>query len=171
MVIGGDLFSLVFGSEWQEAGVFAQILSLWIMIWFVTSVLSPIISVLEIQGFGLSTSTSNLVTRSVSLGIGGIVGSVYVGIWLFCFAGLLIAVYTLFIFMRRTGGSFMTVWQNINLEMVFGVVAFILLLLCMFIGISGFIVCCIAIVMGIGYVIWLISKNRLVKSYLFGKLQ
>ena len=148
--------------------MFAQILSLWIMIWFVASTLSPVISVLEIQGFGFMTSAANLITRTLSLVIGGVVGSVYVGLWLFSLTGLLIVVYTLFIFMRRTGVSLMTIWQNIHLEMVFGVVAFILLLFCMFIGISGFIVCCIAILMGIGYVIWLISKNRLVKRYLFG---
>lgn len=167
MVVGGDLFSLVFGSEWREAGVFAQILAIWIMIWFVSSVLSPVISILEIQGLGFMTSSANLLTRAVSLVIGGIVGSVYLGLWLFSLTGILVSAYCIFAFMRKTGGSFVRVWKNIWIEILFGVGAFVVLVLLEALGVSGFVTCGIAVLIGICYVVWLVRKNRLVQSYLF----
>ena len=39
-VAGGDLFSVVFGEVWTEAGVYAQILSIWGIFWFISSPLS-----------------------------------------------------------------------------------------------------------------------------------
>ena len=168
LVVGGDLFSLVFGSEWQEAGVFAQILSLWIMIWFVSSIISPVISVLEIQGFGVMTSAANLITRSLSLVIGGLVGSVYVGLWLFSLTGILVASYCIYAFMKKSGGSFVKVWKNIRIEIVFGLTAVVILLLLHILNLSGAIVCVIAILMGVCYVVWVISKNNLARGYLFG---
>jgi lipopolysaccharide exporter len=34
-IIGSDLFRIVFGEAWQEAGVYTQLLSLWIFFWFI----------------------------------------------------------------------------------------------------------------------------------------
>ena len=53
MAAEGTLFSVVFGAEWYEAGVFAQILALWMLIVFFTNPISTMVSVLEIQEFGL----------------------------------------------------------------------------------------------------------------------
>ena len=137
------------------------------MIWFVASVLSPVISILEIQGLGFMTSSANLITRAVSLVIGGVIGSVYLGLWLFSLTGILVSAYCIFAFMRKTGGSFVRVWKNIWVEILFGAGAFVVLVLLEVLGVSGFVTCGVAILIGVCYVVWLVRKNLLVKSYLF----
>lgn len=76
-VVGPELFSFVFGEVWIEAGNYIQILSLWIIFWFLYSPLSVIYVVLEKQKLGLWFNMVNLSTRFLSLLIGGMVGGVY----------------------------------------------------------------------------------------------
>lgn len=165
-MVGGDLFSLIFGNEWKEAGVFAQILAIWIVFWFVGNVLSPVISILEIQSFGLMTSTANLITRGGSILIGGIIGSVYFGLFLFSISGIMVYLFCIFHFIRKTGGSLQRVWNNIRFEIILGSCAFAVLLACRIISLPGLAVCGIAISMGVCYVGWLILKNKLVRGFI-----
>ncbi len=53
-IVGSDVFTVIFGSAWTEAGVYAQILSLWAFIWFISSPLSTIYLVVEEHHFGFS---------------------------------------------------------------------------------------------------------------------
>lgn len=46
---GPNLFSLIFGEKWKEAGIYAQILSPWLMLKFITSPISIIPTVLNKQ--------------------------------------------------------------------------------------------------------------------------
>jgi len=47
MLAGSDLFAVIFGEIWVEAGLYAQILSIWAFVWFISSPLSMIWVVLE----------------------------------------------------------------------------------------------------------------------------
>ena len=49
IVIGPELFGLVFGDSWSQAGQFGRWLAPWIYLCFVTSPLNPLFSILEIQ--------------------------------------------------------------------------------------------------------------------------
>lgn len=71
-VSGRDMFVLFFGSQWAPAGTYAQILSLWTFFWFVSSPLSTLFFVLEKQSLLLSMNIAILLTRCVSLWLGGI---------------------------------------------------------------------------------------------------
>ena len=77
MAAGGTLFSVVFGAEWYEAGIFAQILALWMLIVFFTNPISTLVSVLEIQEFGLMIDILIFILRQVTLTIGGIYGNIW----------------------------------------------------------------------------------------------
>lgn len=90
-MVGEDLFVLVFGSAWGEAGFYTQLLSVWALIWFITSPLSTIYMVQEKQGFGLKINIANFVTRLLALVAGGMLGSARIAILLFAISG--IAVY------------------------------------------------------------------------------
>jgi len=85
---GGSLFTLVFGSNWHEAGVYAQILSVWLFFWFVSSPLNTVFAVLEEQGLELRFQMANIVTRLVALVTGGLFGSARVAIALFAICGV-----------------------------------------------------------------------------------
>jgi len=36
-LIGRDLFTVVFGRQWAEAGVYSQVLAPWALVWFLSS--------------------------------------------------------------------------------------------------------------------------------------
>ncbi len=86
-LIGRDLFVCVFGNSWSEAGVYAQLLSLWLFFWFVSSPLTTVFAVLEEQALELRFQVFNVVTRFASLAIGGFNHSARLGIALFALSG------------------------------------------------------------------------------------
>lgn len=75
-LIGKEIFIVAFGARWAEAGVYVQILGLWIFFQFISSPISTLFSVLEKQHYGLLFNGILLVTRAVSLIIGGMTGDV-----------------------------------------------------------------------------------------------
>jgi len=166
-VIGGDLFGLVFGSEWYEAGVFAQILALWAMIWFVASIMSELIYVMESQGFLLFCNILNLGTRFLSLLIGGILGNVYLGLFLFTVSGVFVYGFIGYGAVKSSGGSFAVIWRNVRksvlVSVVGGGVVFCL-------SLSGvlpvWVICVAAVGVGVSYVGWLVLKEKRVRQYL-----
>ena len=168
-IVGGDLFSLVFGAEWEEAGIFVQILGVWAMIWFITSPLSVLINVHEILGFGLKYNFLNFITRVLSLAIGGILGNVYLALMLFMISGVFVYGYMGYVVIDRSGASFRKIGNHVKKPVfiglgICGAVAFISLF-----QLQGIVLCSIAIAAGIGYTLFIIRKNVLVKQYLFIK--
>lgn len=89
-LIGRDLFVIVFGENWAEAGVYAQILSPWTIFWFVSSPLSTLFSVLERQEVSLAVNLVILTTRFLSLAIGGALDSARIGLMLFSASGVIV---------------------------------------------------------------------------------
>ena len=85
---GGDLFRLFFGTRWQEAGVYSQILSVWLFFWFVSSPLSTVFVVLEEQRLELKFQIANIVTRFFALLTGGLLGNARLAIALFAICGV-----------------------------------------------------------------------------------
>jgi O-antigen/teichoic acid export membrane protein len=91
LTLSGDaIFGVILGMEWVEAGVYVQILSIWGFIWFISSPLSTLYVVFEKQEFGLKYNTFNLITRALSLLIGGYLGNVYVALGLFAISGIFV---------------------------------------------------------------------------------
>lgn len=94
LTIGGrDLFGVVFGPGWEEAGVYVQILGIWVFFWFISFPLNSVFSVLEIQEWNLKINALNFVTRLVSFLIGGWFGNVYLALSLFAGSGILVYAY------------------------------------------------------------------------------
>ncbi|MDG6999281.1 MAG: oligosaccharide flippase family protein [Nitrososphaerota archaeon] len=85
---GGDLFRLFFGARWQEAGVYSQILSVWLFFWFISSPLNTVFVVLEDQKLELRFQIVNIVTRFFALLIGGLFGNARLAIALFAISGV-----------------------------------------------------------------------------------
>lgn len=84
-VFGDYLFSFVFGEEWLLAGVYAQLLSLWVFFNFLSSPLAQLLSIIEKQEKGLIVNFLLLAVRTTPLVVGGIL-----------FAGSSLAVVALF---------------------------------------------------------------------------
>jgi O-antigen/teichoic acid export membrane protein len=88
-IVGQDLFIVVFGEKWSEAGVYAQILSFWAYVWFVSSPLSTLFAVLEKQEQGLIMQVIIFCLRLASLSIGAYFGDARTALVMFSLAGVL----------------------------------------------------------------------------------
>ncbi|MGR2736914.1 lipopolysaccharide biosynthesis protein [Billgrantia sp. Q4P2] len=95
MVIGPDLFALVFGERWREAGDFARWMAPWLYLVFITSPLSHLFSVLERQGQGLAFQALLLGVRVAAIAIGAALDDLLLTVALFslgsaaCWVGFL----------------------------------------------------------------------------------
>lgn len=88
ILIGDDLFAVVFGEAWTEAGVYVQILAPFIFVWFVSAPLSNLFSVLEMQRAGVVLQATILATRVVALVVGGLLGDARLALVLFTVSGV-----------------------------------------------------------------------------------
>lgn len=101
--IGQDLFILIFGPSWGEAGFYIQILSVWAVFFFISSPISAILSIAGKQKTGLVLSSINLITRFSSIYIGGILGSATLSILFFSLSGIVMYGSTGILFMKYAG--------------------------------------------------------------------
>ena len=88
-MIGEELFAVLFGAPWAEAGSYTQILAPWIFFWFISSPLSVLFLAYERQGAALSVHSLIFITRVVSLYIGGIYQNIYLALGLFSATGII----------------------------------------------------------------------------------
>lgn len=89
-IVGSDVFTVIFGKAWAEAGVYTQILGLWAFVWFISSPLTGIYLVVEEYDFGFRYNFFNLTTRFLSLIIGGMLGSARIALILFSISGIVV---------------------------------------------------------------------------------
>jgi O-antigen/teichoic acid export membrane protein len=101
--IGQDLFILIFGSSWGEAGFYIQILSVWAVFFFISSPISAVLSITGKQKTGLVLSTINLITRFSSIYLGGILGSATLSVLFFSLSGVVMYGSTGILFMQYAG--------------------------------------------------------------------
>jgi len=87
-LIGKDLFIVVFGARWAEAGVYMQILGIWIFFQFIASPISTLFAVLEKQQYGLIFNSVLFVSQSAALVIGGMTGDVKFTLFLLSITGI-----------------------------------------------------------------------------------
>lgn len=88
-LIGRDLFVLAFGNRWAEAGIYSEILSLYVLLWFMAVPLGLALNVLEKQALELRLVVIVLLTRGAALFIGGSLGSARLALVLFSVVGVL----------------------------------------------------------------------------------
>jgi lipopolysaccharide exporter len=90
MIVGEDLFRLVFGAQWGEAGVYTQYLSIWMFFWFISAPMGQLFQVLEKQESHLRINLLIFATRLASLFAGGYLGSPRLAIIFFSASGVLV---------------------------------------------------------------------------------
>lgn len=89
-IIGRDIFIVFLGVEWSEAGVYTQILSVWMFFWFISSPLGTLFRILEKQETSLFINILIFITRFGALIIGGIIGNARIAILLFAISGVIL---------------------------------------------------------------------------------
>lgn len=153
-IVGSDVFTVIFGSIWTEAGIYTQILSIWAFIWFISSPLSVLWVIFEKQEFGLKITSLNLITRIMSLWIGGILGNARISLLLFSLSGILVYGYLCIKMMMTAGVKFSKIRNIIGSN-------FALFIPC------GFILACLQLFKVSEYILVLISFSFIVSYYVY----
>lgn len=97
---GAELFALFFGKSWRQAGVYAQIMAPWYMLWLVSSPLSGLLTIREWQGAGLAFTIAELLSRALALWAGAALRSDVLAVTLVSLAGVMISFTALIWFLR-----------------------------------------------------------------------
>ncbi len=102
-LVGKDLFIVFFGARWAQAGVYAQLLSLWLCVWFAAGPLSMALDVLEQQALRLRLSVLNVVTRVAALLVGVLTHDPLKMVALFVFCAILVYGYYCWVILKQSG--------------------------------------------------------------------
>lgn len=171
-ILGEDIFSIIFSSKWALAGTFVQILSIWMIVWFIASPLMNLINILGIQGFGLKYNLISAVARTVALLLGFFSGNAYVAVALFMLVSLVLdgCITSMLISKSGCSGSRILdlVAKPVSISM--GIVTLVFVAYCvskMFLGwVVAYNAIGFAIICGIGYFVYLFKQDKLVGAYL-----
>lgn len=169
-IVGSDVFTVIFGSAWTEAGVYAQILSLWAFVWFISSPLTTIYLVVEELHFGFNYNLFNLTTRFLSLTIGGLLGSARIALALFSISGIVVYGYLCLKMMYysgvKTSRALKIVFSNLVLFIPAGAVLVALKIAginqALLVVISGLIICI--------YYLYILKTDKQIKD-IIGELK
>jgi lipopolysaccharide exporter len=116
--IGRDLFILLFGTDWAEAGVYTQILSVWAFLWFISSPLSTVFSTLQKQEHMLRWNLVNFATRFGSLWVGGILQDARMAVFLFSSSGIFVYGYIVLSILVHAGVPLSTIMKIISAQLL-----------------------------------------------------
>ncbi len=102
---GPQLFATVMGSQWEQAGRYAQALAPWFVVWLVSSPLGGLLSVREWQGSALAFTAFEFALRLGALLIGTRRGSPMLAVILLSASGVVISLASIARFMRAGHSS------------------------------------------------------------------
>jgi O-antigen/teichoic acid export membrane protein len=97
---GSALVETVFGSQWRLAGLYAQIMAPWLLLWSVASPISALLLVGRRERESLAFTAAELGLRAASLGIGAALHSLTVGIIVLSAVSVALNVSALWRFLR-----------------------------------------------------------------------
>jgi len=163
-LMGRDLFIVIFGISWSEAGVYAQMLGLWTFLWFISSPLSIIYIVLEKQEFGLKLNIANIVTRFLAIGIGGWLGDPRISVFLFAISGLFVYSYLLQAILRFSGASITKAMRIVFSNIMIFIPAGITIMSLKELSVDPLIQVCASAVLIIIYYIFILKTDPLMKT-------
>ena len=83
MLLGPDLFALIFGETWRQAGEFARWMAPWLYLVFVSSPLSTLFAVTEKLPQGLAFQIILLLSRVGAIAVGASLGDLMLTVMLF----------------------------------------------------------------------------------------
>jgi lipopolysaccharide exporter len=111
-VTGKEAFAIVFGTAWSEAGVYSQILALWITVTFIASPISTLLSIFEKQGASLVFNIILMIMRAGALVAGGLLGDARTAIIFFAIIGVIVYSMLFFWLLSIAGVSFFAIWKG-----------------------------------------------------------
>lgn len=115
---GRDLFIVIFGEQWAEAGTYAQVLSIWSFFWFLSVPLTSLFATLERQEIQLRWNILNFSVRFIAIGIGSQMGSPMAAIVLLGALGTAVYIYKNLIILRLARVPISSFWVALRVNLI-----------------------------------------------------
>lgn len=114
ILIGPEIFSVIFGDKWAEAGNYVRFLSLWVGITFISSPLSSLFSIFQKQRFALFLNIFQLTVQGSALIIGALTGNALNAIILYGIVAFFSYVVAYFYLLRFSGISILVPFKIVS---------------------------------------------------------
>ncbi|XXM72950.1 lipopolysaccharide biosynthesis protein [Lysinibacillus sphaericus] len=118
-LIAPELFSYIFGEEWVKAGLYVQLIAGWLLFVFISSPLSHIFTIMELQKENLYFNLIIFISRIFVLMIGGLLGNDILTIALFGLTGVIIWFIQILWLLNKTGIKKLIILRSIFNEIVY----------------------------------------------------
>jgi O-antigen/teichoic acid export membrane protein len=165
--IGEDIFLVFFGSIWAEAGVYAQILALWILFVFATSPLSTMFAVFEKQGKFLLINILLFITRALTMILGGLIGDARIALVLYVLAGSIFWIYICIWIFNRSKVSLEPIIRRTSVYLYYSLPAVVLIIISKyFLHLAPSYLILISFIGAIIYYIYNIKQDEMLNIYL-----
>lgn len=122
LVAGPDIFALVFGDAWRQAGVFAQWLAPWLYLVFITSPMTSIFLVLERQVSAMAFQVILLSVRAAAIAAGGWMGDLMAAVAFFACGSAVCWLANLAWMLRCTGNGWARIVRPVIAALAWAVV-------------------------------------------------
>ncbi len=123
-----QLFSLIFGEKWADAGIYAQFMSVWLSMVFIASPLSILFTVLEEQKIGLFFQSLMLFVRLIVIYIGYLYNDIILAVMLFSLSSAFLWFGFLIWAAQKSGSSSLIVLRILFSRLMFALFSFLPLL-------------------------------------------
>lgn len=94
--VGEEMYIIIFGAQWAQAGVYTEVLSIWTFFVFINAPISILFTALEKQEASLLFNAALFITRFLSLYAGIQIGDAYLTLFLYSITG--VVMYALYSF-------------------------------------------------------------------------
>lgn len=168
-LVGPDLFGVVFGNQWRPAGVYLRILSVWICVWFISSPLSTLTTVLEKQGFFLWMNCLILGSRWASIAVGAYLHSDLAALALFSVSGVLVYGYQSIVLVVKAGVSMRTVTKLLGRHCWPAIPAIAMILLASRAGAGPLMLIALAITLTLVYLLHTVLHDPVILRLLYAR--
>ncbi len=84
-----ELFKIVFGEQWANAGIYSQTLAIWMFVEFTCAPITTLVETLNKQETGIFYTVMLVILRAVALVVGGTNNNINLTILLFMLAGVI----------------------------------------------------------------------------------
>jgi O-antigen/teichoic acid export membrane protein len=158
-LVAPEGFATLFGDEWRVSGLYAQWLSAWLLLTFLTLPLSPLIAILNQQSTGAVFQLALLTGRVGAIVIGGLSLDPMLAITLFAIVGAVLRAVFLVWLLRIARTSLRCVIPHLLDALRFATVANLPLAISKFAGFSDYLTVSIAVLSATVAAAWLVLRN------------
>lgn len=164
LFIGKDIFIVIFGAQWAEAGIFIQILSMWAIVWFISSPMSMLVPIFEKQRWSLVYNFSNFLTRIISIIIGGLFGIVLVALTLFSISGIIVYGYLCLKMFEFSNVSKRLIIDTFTPDLIWIIPVCIFLLIIELLKVNSIFIVYVSFLIGIIYYFYLYKTDSIIHT-------